>query len=79
MGLIKAIGEMGSEGQVAVPMLIEMLKDRPSLRPRILETFGDIGPAAREARSAIEALAKVPAYAEPARVALKRIGVVGVQ
>jgi len=72
--VIKAIGEMGSQGKVAVPRLIEMLKDRATLRPRILETLGDIGPAAIESRVAVEALLMEPANAEQARVALKRMG-----
>jgi hypothetical protein len=74
LAVVKAIGDMGSQGKSAVPMLITMLKERPSLRPRILETFGDIGPAANESRSAVQALLKEPAHAEQARVALKRMG-----
>jgi HEAT repeat protein len=74
--VVKAIGEMGSTGRVAVPKLIEMLKERPSLRPVILEAFGDIGPAARDAQTPVEALLKEPAYREQARIALNRIGIV---
>ena len=74
--LLKGMGAMGSEAKVAVPTLIELLKDRDNLRPQILETLGDIGPAAKDAIPAVEALAKDPAVGEQARVALKRMGII---
>jgi HEAT repeat protein len=74
--LLKAIGEMGADSKSAVPVLLGLLKDRPTLRPRVLETLGDIGPSAREqARAEVEALVSNPALAAAARTALRRMGV----
>lgn len=75
--LLKAIGEMGAQGKDATPVLIDLLKERDALRPQVLEALGDIGPSAKEATPAVEALTSDPAVGPAARVALKRMGVIG--
>jgi HEAT repeat protein len=72
--LLKEIGEMGAQAKSAVPLLIELLQERDSLRPQILDALGGIGPAASAAIPAVEALLKDAALAEPARTALRRMG-----
>jgi HEAT repeat protein len=80
--LLHAIGEMGPDAKVAVPLLIDVLKaNTPTCfpveyRPQILEALGDIGVPARAAIPAIEALLKEPALADDARAALRRLGVI---
>jgi HEAT repeat protein len=80
--LLKAIGEIGPDAKVAVPMLVDVLKANTpkcfpvEYRPQILESLGDIGVPAREAIPAIEALLKEPALADEARAALRRLGVI---
>jgi hypothetical protein len=73
---LKGIGAMGATAKPAVPVLIDVLKDRDNLRLQILETFGDIGPAANEAIPVVEALLQDAALAEQARTALRRMGVI---
>ncbi len=73
--LLKAIGDMGAQAKDATPMLIELLKDRDSLRPQVLETLGDIGPSAKDAIPAVEALTTDPRVGPAARATLKRMGV----
>lgn len=75
--LLKALGDMGPQAKVAVPLLIELLNERDALRPQILDTLGGIGPAAKDAIPAVEALTKEPALANAARVCLRRMGVFG--
>jgi HEAT repeat protein len=72
--LLKEIGEMGAQAKSAVPLLIDLLQERDSLRPQILDALGGIGPAASAAIPAVEALLKDAALAEPARIALRRMG-----
>lgn len=79
--VLRTLGEMGADAKIAVPTLVELLKDRSALRPQILDALGDIGPAARE-KAALPAemlLAKEgktdPVLAEKARTALVRMGV----
>ena len=74
--VIKTIGEMGPEAKAVVPTLIEFLNDKEVLRPQILQALGDIGPAAGAAIPAVEALTKDERLAGPARVALRRMGVI---
>ena len=79
---ISTLGQMGPDARDAVPTLVEMLNERSSLRPPILDALGDIGPAAREkAAPAVQSiLAKEgkddPVLAEKARTALVRMGVI---
>jgi HEAT repeat protein len=77
--LLQGIGAMGAAGKPAVPVLIDVLKDRDTLRLQILETLGDIGPAAKEAISVVEPLTKDADTAAAARVALRRMGVLDKQ
>ena len=72
--LLREIGEMGAQAKSAVPLLVELLQERDSLRPQILDALGSIGPAASAAIPAVEALLKDAALAEPARIALRRMG-----
>jgi hypothetical protein len=44
-------------------------------RPQVAEALAEIGPGARDAIPAIQAMLKDPAVAEEARAALKRFGV----
>jgi hypothetical protein len=73
--LLKALGEMGAEAKSAVPVLIDLLRERDSLRPQVLDALGAIGPAANAAIPAVEALLQDGALAEQARTALRRMGV----
>jgi HEAT repeat protein len=72
--LLKEIGEMGAQAKSAVPLLVELLQEGDSLRPQILDALGGIGPAASAAIPAVEALLNDAALAEPARIALRRMG-----
>jgi HEAT repeat protein len=73
--LLKAIGDMGSTGKPAVPVLIAILQNTDALRSPILETLGDIGPSAKEAIPVVEALAKnAKDNNDPAVIALRRMG-----
>lgn len=80
--VIRTLGEMGADARDSVPTLVELLKDRSTLRPQILDALGDIGPAARTAAApAVEMLLAKdgpgdPVLAEKARTALVRMGVV---
>jgi HEAT repeat protein len=72
--LLREIGEMGAQAKNEVPLLVELLQESDSLRPQILDALGGIGPAASAAIPAVEALLKDAALAEPARIALRRMG-----
>jgi HEAT repeat protein len=72
--ILTTIGEMKAEAKITVPVLIEMLQSRPGLRTQILETLGDIGPAAREAIPAVRALTNDPAVGQLAQTTLRRMG-----
>jgi HEAT repeat protein len=74
--LLKAIGEMGAEAKSTVRLLTELLQERDSLRPQILDALGGIGPAASAAIPAVQALVNDAALAEAARTALRRMGVI---
>jgi hypothetical protein len=52
------------------------LNEHVALRPQVLETLGDIGPAAKEAIPAVQALTSDPGVEPAARAALKRMGVI---
>jgi HEAT repeat protein len=72
---LKALGEIGPDAKVAVPYLIELLKERESLRLPVLQCLGDIGPAAKDAIPAVEALVQnPPRNDDPAVIALRRMG-----
>jgi HEAT repeat protein len=79
--LLQAIGSMGKDADVAVPLLIDLLKANTpksfavEYRPQVAEALAEIGPGARDAIPAIQAMLKDPAVAEEARAALKRFGV----
>jgi HEAT repeat protein len=79
--VVRRLGEMGADARNAVPTLVEILKTRGPLQPQILDTLGDIGPAAagEKAVSAVEMLlanaGQNPELADKARTALVRMGV----
>lgn len=73
--LLPVIGQFGAQAKDATPVLMEFLKERETLRLVVLETLGDIGPSAKEAIPAVQALMSDPRASNAARAALKRMGV----
>jgi HEAT repeat protein len=71
-----AVSEMGSSGAWAVPTLVELLAhESPKVRALAARTLGRIGPAAGDAKPALQGAARDPSAAvqTAAKEALKRI------
>jgi len=80
--VLRTLGEMGADARGAVPTLLTLLKERSALQAQILDTLGDIGPAACAIKGTVPAVETLlatpgqnPEVAEKARTALNRMGV----